>query len=133
MVHVRLQNGRKQSRRVRQVVAAPGSRQEEQDPRPRHYDRGMELPAEAPPALRERSEIPDAFKWNLRNIFASWDDWKAAYAQLDRKIAEFESLRGTLSQGADRLLSALALRDQIGQLEYKVWYFASLWYDQDRR
>src|SRR4051794_8737255 len=93
----------------------------------------MELPAEAPPALRERSEIPDAFKWNLRNIFASWDEWKTAYRELDGKLAEFESLRGTLSQWADRLLGALALRDQIGQLEYKVWYFASLWYDQDQR
>ena len=25
------------------------------------------------------------------------------------------------------------LRDEIGQLSYKVWYFASLWYDQDQR
>ena len=31
------------------------------------------------------------------------------------------------------LLHALTLRDEIGQLEYKVWYFASLWYDQDQR
>jgi len=27
----------------------------------------------------------------------------------------------------------LKLRDDIGQLEYKVWYFASLWHDQDQR
>ena len=27
----------------------------------------------------------------------------------------------------------MKLRDEIGQLAYKVWYFASLWYDQDQR
>ena len=31
------------------------------------------------------------------------------------------------------MLHALQLRDEIGQLEYKVWYFASLCYDQDQR
>src|SRR4029453_14998887 len=38
-----------------------------------------------------------------------------------------------LSQGASALLAAWQLRDDIGQLEYKVWYFASLCYDQDQR
>ena len=42
-------------------------------------------------------------------------------------------LRGSLAGGADALLQALALCDEIGQLEYKVWYFASLCYDQDQR
>ena len=42
-------------------------------------------------------------------------------------------MQGTLAQGGDRLLAALKLRDDIGQLEYKVWYYASLWHDQDQR
>jgi oligoendopeptidase F len=92
-------------------------------------------PAEAPaaPSLRERDQIPDRFKWNLRNIFPDWASWDAAYAELDRKIGSFATLQGTLARGGDRLLAALKLRDDIGQLEYKVWYFASLWYDQDQR
>ncbi len=32
-----------------------------------------------------------------------------------------------------RFLRSLTLRDEIGQLQYKVWYFASLWYDEDQR
>jgi oligoendopeptidase F len=91
-------------------------------------------PAEAPAAvvLRERSEIEDRYKWNLASIFADWAAWDAAYAQLDRQIDEFARLQGTLAGGAERLLAALELRDSIGQLSYKVWYFASLWYDQDQ-
>ncbi len=40
---------------------------------------------------------------------------------------------GNARRRRERLLGALRLRDEIGQLEYKVWYFASLWYDQDQR
>jgi oligoendopeptidase F len=107
-------------------------------PRAIRYDQRMDSsfsPAEAPaaPPLRERLDIEDRFKWNLTNIYKDWAAWQAAYDELDRRIAEFATLQGTLKGGGDRLLGALKLRDVIGQLEYKVWYFASLWYDQDQR
>ena len=92
-------------------------------------------PAEAPaaPELLERDQIPDRFKWDLKNIFPDWNAWDAAYKDLDRTISAFAGLQGTLARGSDTLLAALKLRDDIGQLEYKVWYFASLCYDQDQR
>ena len=92
-------------------------------------------PAEAPaaPTLVERDQIPDRFKWNLQHIFPDWAAWDAAYADLDAKISVFAGLQGTLASGGEGLLASLKLRDDIGQLEYKVWYFASLWYDQDQR
>ncbi|MBS1819714.1 MAG: oligoendopeptidase F [Acidobacteria bacterium] len=83
--------------------------------------------------LRERSEIDDRYKWNLTSIFADWDAWSAAYQTLDERISGFARLQGTLAHGGDRLLAALRLRDEIGQLSYKVWYFTSLQYDQDQR
>ena len=47
--------------------------------------------------------------------------------------ARLRRSRARWRRGRDALLAALKLRDEIGQLEYKVWYFASLWYDQDQR
>lgn len=92
-------------------------------------------PADAPAAtaLRDRVQIDDRYKWNLLNIFRDWTAWEAAYAELDGKITAFAALQKTLALGGDRLLAALKLRDEIGQLSYKVWYFAALWYDQDQR
>jgi oligoendopeptidase F len=81
----------------------------------------------------ERHEIADRFKWNLKSIFSDWDAWQTAYHELDRQIDEFAVVQGTLGGSAAALGRALTLRDEIGQLEYKVWYFASLWYDQDQR
>src|SRR3989449_7120964 len=93
------------------------------------------MPAEAPvaPVLRDRHDISDRFKWNLKDIFEDWTSWKAAYDELEARIAEYAALQGTLALGPERLLHALKLSDAIGQLTYKVWYFASLWYDQDQR
>ncbi len=93
-------------------------------------------PADAPAAtsLRERAEIDDRYKWNLQSIFSDWQAWDAAYAELDREIAAFAERQGSLAGDAGgALLAALQLRDRIGQLSYRVWYFASLWYDQDQR
>ncbi len=89
--------------------------------------------ATAAPPLRERGEIPDRFKWNLTHIFADWQAWQAAYDELDQKIGAYAALQGTLAQGARQLLAAMHLSDDIGQLTYKVWYFAGLKYDEDQR
>jgi oligoendopeptidase F len=87
----------------------------------------------AAPQLRDRADIPDRFKWNLTHIFPGWSEWQAAYDALETKIAAYAALQGTLSQSADRLLAAMKLSDDIGQVTYKVWYFASLKYDEDQR
>src|SRR5262252_8994808 len=89
--------------------------------------------ATAAPPLRERSEIPDRFKWNLSHIFPDWDAWQRTYDVLDKKIAEYAALEGTLAIGPDKLLAALLLADEIGRLEYLVWYYATLKYDEDQR
>ncbi|MGE5246564.1 MAG: oligoendopeptidase F [Betaproteobacteria bacterium] len=95
----------------------------------------LTFPAEAPaaPPLRDRTEIPDRFKWKLTDIFADWNGWQAAYDELDRKIGEYAALQGSLAKGAASLHAAFNLADDIGQLTYKVWYFASLKYDEDQR
>ena len=45
-------------------------------------------PAEAPaaPPLRDRSDIADRFKWNLKHIFPDWPAWQVAYEELERIV-----------------------------------------------
>lgn len=87
----------------------------------------------AAPPLRDRRQIDERFKWNLADIFLDWQAWQAAYDELTTKIPAYAALQGSLAQGGDRLLAALRLSDDIGQLTRRVWYYASLWYDQDQR
>jgi oligoendopeptidase F len=98
------------------------------------HDTPLEEAALQPAARsRRRDEIPDRFKWNLDDIFRSWDEWEAAYRKLEGGIERYASLKGTLSQGAERLLEAFRLSEELGQLAYRVWYFPSLRYDEDQR
>ena len=89
--------------------------------------------ATAAPAFRDRDTIPEKFKWNLTHIFSDWNAWQSAFDELDARIGEYAGLQGSLSKGAGHLLAAMKLSDDIGQLTYKVWYFASLKYDEDQR
>jgi len=89
--------------------------------------------ASAAPAQRTRDQIEDRFKWNLSHIFPDWDAWQRGYDELDREIAGYAALQGTLKGGPDKLLTALELADHIMQLEYRVGYFPHLKYDEDQR
>jgi len=88
-----------------------------------------------PPQLgsRRRDEIPDRFKWNLTDIFATWEAWEAGYKELEAGIARYAELKGSLSGGAEALLRAFRLSEELGQLAYRVWYYPSLQYDEDQR
>jgi oligoendopeptidase F len=90
--------------------------------------------SDAPPTRsRRREDIANEFKWNLGDIFQSWEEWDAAYKRLDEGIGRYATLKGTLSGGPARLLQAFQLAEELGQLAYRVWYFPSLKYDEDQR
>ena len=82
---------------------------------------------------RRREDIDDRYKWNLTDIFFSWDAWETGYKQLEAGIERYAALKGTLAGGAERLLEAFRLSEELGQLAYRVWYFPSLRYDEDQR
>ena len=82
---------------------------------------------------RPRHEIPEALTWNLRDIYADSADWERACVDLGARIEQFATLQGTLARGPERLLTALRATDALGQLAYKVYYYAALTHDQDQR
>jgi oligoendopeptidase F len=81
----------------------------------------------------QRTDVPSRYKWDLTAICRTADEWRAAYQQLDAAIDAFRQFQGTLAQGAERLLAAFKAMDEMGALSYRVWYHASLQYDEDQR
>jgi oligoendopeptidase F len=82
---------------------------------------------------RERTDVPERFRWNLGDIYSDWSQWDAAFQDLSRRIDAFAALKGTLAQDPGALLRAFKTSDELGQLAYRVWYFPSLKYDEDQR
>jgi oligoendopeptidase F len=89
--------------------------------------------APAPSLVPSRESLDPKYTWDLTSIFKSWEEWEAAFNELDRGIEAYKKYEGTLGQGAAQLLNALKDRDALGQLSYKVWYYPSLQYDEDQR
>ncbi len=85
------------------------------------------------PDTDQRDQIPDQYKWNVKDIYPDFDAWQKDYDRLGVMIDEFAALKGTLAQGADQLLKAYKMRDDLGQLAYKVHSYVSLQHDQDMR
>jgi oligoendopeptidase F len=81
----------------------------------------------------DRDTVPTQYRWDLSAICSDWDEWSANYQELDSSIAVFKERQGTLSAGSASLLDAFRAMDRMGALAYRVWYFASLQYDQDQR
>src|SRR3954471_16639710 len=82
---------------------------------------------------RNRPEIPERFKWNVTDIFQSWEEWDAAYKRLEAGVERYATLKGTLAGGPNAVLAAFRLSEELGQLAYRVWYYPSLQYDEDQR
>jgi len=95
----------------------------------------LDVATPEPPQLgsRRREEVPDRFKWNLSDIFPDWQAWEGGYKELESGISRYAALKGSLSGGAEALLRAFRLSEELGQLAYRVWYYPSLQYDEDQR
>ena len=83
--------------------------------------------------LPTRDAIPARYTWDLTAICADWNQWTASYQQLDVAIEAFKAFQGTLGSGPEAMLKAFRAMDEMGALSYRVWYYASLQYDEDQR
>jgi oligoendopeptidase F len=86
-----------------------------------------------PGQLPVRDDIPARYTWDLSAICRDWSEWSESFARLDAAITAFPAFQGTLASGADALLAAFTAMDEMGALAYRVWYYASLHYDEDQR
>ncbi len=82
---------------------------------------------------RSRAAIPDKYKWNLADLFASDDAWRAAKDKLPPQIATIASFKGTLAASPARLADALDTLNRISKDLQRVYLYASLISDQDTR
>lgn len=88
-------------------------------------------PACATGDLPARSEVPEDRKWKLDDIFASVDEWKDAVDSVEARLPELASYKGRLGEGADVLLNALKLSDEIEKDLERVYIYAHLERDVD--
>ncbi len=80
-----------------------------------------------------RADAPAEMKWNLADIYPSWDAWRADMQKVNALIGELKQLQGKLGESSENLLKSLQLNEEIGKLSYKLYCYPYLGRSVDSR
>jgi len=82
---------------------------------------------------RDRSKIPDKYKWNLADIYPSDASWRAAKEAFAAEIPALGKFKGTLTTSPSALADALETFSSKQKELVRLFTYASLLADQDTR
>src|SRR5262249_42701802 len=80
---------------------------------------------------RDRSKIPDKYKWNLADIYPSEASWRAAKDAFAAEIPALGKFKGTLTASPSALADALDTLSSKQKELVRLFSYASLLADQD--
>ena len=82
---------------------------------------------------RTRESTPEAYKWNLAELFPSDEAWDAEKGRISAEFAKAREFKGTLSKSASRLQEALDVQTAQDKAFSRLALYASLKADEDTR
>lgn len=83
--------------------------------------------------LKSRSEIPDEYKWNLKDIFSSNEAWEESFVKVEKNLENASQFQGKLGQSADQLMACLEWMDSVGSDLEEIYTYARMKRDEDNR
>ena len=81
--------------------------------------------------IPKRSEIPEEYTWDLRDMYPSDEAWKKEYEALQDMPARLASFRGRLGESAETLLEFFRLEDEVELRLTPLHTYASCSSDRD--
>ena len=82
---------------------------------------------------KERSAVPDKYKWDLTQIYPTDQAWRTAKDKLVGELPAVRAFRGTLGSSAAKLADALELSSRLSKEFSRLYVYASMTSDQDTR
>jgi oligoendopeptidase F len=76
--------------------------------------------------LPQRSEVRPELRWDIESVFATNDDWEAAFEATTAQIARLAAHQGRLGSGSAELLAGLRARDDLHLAVWKLATYANL-------
>jgi oligoendopeptidase F len=83
--------------------------------------------------LRDRSKIPDRYKWDLTPLYPSDQAWETAKEKLSSELPKIRGFQGTLASSPQRLADALETESHLDKELNRLASYAGLISDQDTR
>ncbi|ELY48474.1 oligoendopeptidase F [Natronorubrum bangense] len=82
-------------------------------------------------SVPDRSEVDEEYTWALESIYATDDDWEAAYESVAERVDELAAYEEQVTDDAETLRSVLELRDEIMREVSTVAAYARMRRDED--
>ena len=82
---------------------------------------------------RDRTKVPDEFKWDLSAIYPSDQAWRAAKEKFAAAVPKLRGYQGTLASSASRLADTLDLQSDFDKELSRLFVYASMNSDEDTR
>ncbi len=79
----------------------------------------------------KRSEIEDKYKWDLRSLYASDEDWEKDYGRLKDMLPGIGKLKEGFADTAGNLANALIKADEAALLGERIYVYAKMRRDED--
>ena len=81
--------------------------------------------------IPQRSEVPEEYTWNLKDLYESDQAWNEEYNALKALPEQITAFRGTLGRSAEDLLAWFRLQDQVEERLSRLYGYASCKGDED--
>src|SRR5579862_5610220 len=82
---------------------------------------------------RDRSKVPDEYKWDLTAIYPSDQAWRAAKEKLAADLPKLRPFQGTLASSAARLADVLEMQSHFDKELTRLYVYAAMRSDEDTR
>jgi oligoendopeptidase F len=84
-------------------------------------------------SVPERSEIDADHRWDLGSIYATDEDWEAAFEAVSDRVPELERFEGRVTESAATLLEAFETHESVMREVARVSTYANLRSSEDQR
>ncbi|MCU0844770.1 MAG: oligoendopeptidase F [Spirochaetes bacterium] len=82
--------------------------------------------------IPERSDIPDAHKWDLAPLFANEEEWERLFGELEKKVEGYTAYRGRLGESLVVFREALEFDLALSRELERLYTYAHLKSDEDK-
>ena len=82
---------------------------------------------------KSRDQIPEQYKWNLKDLYPSIEDWRKNKGELQVKMEKFSNYKGKLGQSGRMLQEALEYYSILAKDLGRLNAYATMLSDEDKR
>ncbi|WP_018257130.1 oligoendopeptidase F [Halomicrobium katesii] len=82
-------------------------------------------------SVPDRSEIETQYKWDLESLYATDEDWEAAYERAEELVEELAAYEGRATDDAETLLATLETYEELMRTVANVASYARMRKDED--